>query len=195
MTEREEVYNVVVNDEGQYSIWSDDLNLEIPKGWRPVGKSGPKADCLSYIQDVWTDMRPLSLQKAMAEAERSSPPIDVTKNASMSAGPSLVERLTQGDHPVEAVVRTAKGIAAFKECIDRGYAHIRFTDTKGGTELKVSLERTLCDLTKGNFQDSTGTIRLAGKLTLDFVKVRCEADLDLRTLTGQGRLLSESCPG
>lgn len=192
MTEHEEVYNVVVNDEGQYSIWSDDLNIEIPKGWRSVGKSGPKADCLSYIQDVWTDMRPLSLQKAMAEAERSSPPIAVTKNASTPATPSLVERLTQGDHPVEAVVRTAKGIAAFKECIDRGYAHIRFTDTKGGTELKLGLEKTLCDLTKGNFQDSTGTIRLAGKLTLDYVKVRCEVDLDLRTLTGQGHLVREA---
>lgn len=60
-------YTVVINEEGQYSIWLADR--EVPKGWRAVGKTGPKADCLSYISEVWTDMRPLSLQKWMAEQE------------------------------------------------------------------------------------------------------------------------------
>ncbi len=55
------IYKVVVNHEEQYSIWP--LEKENPSGWRDIGKSGPKADCLSYIKEVWTDMRPLSLRK------------------------------------------------------------------------------------------------------------------------------------
>lgn len=62
-------YVVVVNHEEQYSIWPD--YKEIPNGWRAVGKSGPKAECLAYINEVWTDMRPLSLRKQMEEAARS----------------------------------------------------------------------------------------------------------------------------
>ncbi len=57
-------YRVVVNHEEQYSIWP--VDREIPPGWREVGKSGPKAECLAYIKEVWTDMRPLSLRKQMA---------------------------------------------------------------------------------------------------------------------------------
>lgn len=60
-----EVYKVVVNHEEQYSIWPADN--ENPPGWRDVGKSGPKADCLAYIDEVWTDMRPLSLRRLMAD--------------------------------------------------------------------------------------------------------------------------------
>ncbi|HEX2571973.1 MAG TPA: MbtH family protein [Polyangia bacterium] len=59
------VYRVVVNHEEQYSIWP--VYKEIPLGWRDVGKQGPKAECLSYIKEVWTDMRPLSLRKKMEE--------------------------------------------------------------------------------------------------------------------------------
>ena len=54
------VYKVVVNHEEQYSIWPADR--EIPVGWRDAGKSGTKQACLDYIQEVWTDMRPLSLR-------------------------------------------------------------------------------------------------------------------------------------
>ena len=58
-------YKVVVNHEEQYSIWPEDR--EIPLGWKDVGKSGPKDECLAYIKEVWTDMRPLSLRKKMEE--------------------------------------------------------------------------------------------------------------------------------
>ncbi len=57
------VYLVVINHEEQYSIWPD--YKEIPNGWKAVGKRGAKADCLNYIKDVWTDMRPLSLRRQM----------------------------------------------------------------------------------------------------------------------------------
>ncbi len=56
-------YRVVVNDEGQYSIW--DAGRPNPGGWRDAAKSGSKSECLAYIKEVWTDMRPLSLRDKM----------------------------------------------------------------------------------------------------------------------------------
>jgi MbtH protein len=58
------IYKVVVNHEEQYSIWPADR--EPPLGWKEVDKQGLKAECLAYIKDVWTDMRPLSLRQKMA---------------------------------------------------------------------------------------------------------------------------------
>jgi MbtH protein len=58
-------YKVVVNHEDQYSIWPADR--ENPLGWKDAGKSGFKPECLAYIKEVWTDMRPLSLRKHMEE--------------------------------------------------------------------------------------------------------------------------------
>jgi len=63
--EDQRTYKVVVNDEEQYSIWFADR--QPPLGWREGGKEGPKGECLAYIKEVWTDMRPLSLRKQMAE--------------------------------------------------------------------------------------------------------------------------------
>jgi MbtH protein len=61
-----QTYQVVVNDEEQYSIWPADRDL--PAGWRADGTEGTRADCLAHIGEVWTDMRPLSLRRRMAEA-------------------------------------------------------------------------------------------------------------------------------
>jgi len=58
------IYQVVINSEEQYSIWPD--GREIPAGWRTAGKQGPRQECLDYINEVWTDMRPLSLRRTMA---------------------------------------------------------------------------------------------------------------------------------
>lgn len=69
-TEDTTIYNVVVNHEEQYSIWPDYKPL--PLGWRAAGKTGPKQECLDYISQVWTDMRPLSLRKKMEEAAAGS---------------------------------------------------------------------------------------------------------------------------
>jgi MbtH protein len=59
-----ETYDVVVNDEEQYSIWRS--GREVPAGWRTVGVRGSTEDCLRYIDETWTDMRPLSVRRAMA---------------------------------------------------------------------------------------------------------------------------------
>ena len=60
------VYKVVVNHEEQYSIWP--ASQENPAGWRDAGKIGLKAECLAYVKEVWTDMRPLSLRRQMDKA-------------------------------------------------------------------------------------------------------------------------------
>jgi MbtH protein len=64
------IYKVVVNHEKQYSIWLADR--ENPLGWFDGGKSGTKTECLEYIKEVWTDMRPLSLRKKMDAQEHNT---------------------------------------------------------------------------------------------------------------------------
>jgi MbtH protein len=56
------LYKVVVNQEEQYSIWFADR--EVPPGWRALDKQGMKAECLAYIKEVWTDMRPRSVRES-----------------------------------------------------------------------------------------------------------------------------------
>lgn len=63
-------FKVVVNHEEQYSIWPD--YLELPKGWTEVGMRGKRAECLEYIDQHWTDMRPLSLRRHMDDPEAAS---------------------------------------------------------------------------------------------------------------------------
>ncbi|HEV2818645.1 MAG TPA: MbtH family protein [Allosphingosinicella sp.] len=63
------IYRAVVNDEEQYSIWPADR--ELPLGWKDAGKTGPKGEVLAWIEEVWTDMRPLSLRKKMEEMQRT----------------------------------------------------------------------------------------------------------------------------
>jgi MbtH protein len=55
-------YAVVVNHEEQYSIWP--AERELPLGWTATGKTGGKQQCLDHINEVWTDMRPLSVRRA-----------------------------------------------------------------------------------------------------------------------------------
>lgn len=59
-------YIVLINHEEQYSLWPH--GKAVPDGWRTVGKEGSKDDCVKYVDEVWTDMRPLSLRKKMDEA-------------------------------------------------------------------------------------------------------------------------------
>lgn len=61
-----QIYVVVVSHEEQYSIWPS--NRELPLGWKADGTSGTKAECLAYIESVWTDMRPAGLRKKLADA-------------------------------------------------------------------------------------------------------------------------------
>jgi MbtH protein len=65
-TQADVLYEVVTNDELQYSIWPADKAL--PLGWQAAGFKGVKQACLDHINTVWTDMRPLSLRQQMASS-------------------------------------------------------------------------------------------------------------------------------
>jgi MbtH protein len=62
------LYRVLVNCEGQYSLWPD--FLEVPAGWTVVGPSGGRKECLEWIETSWTDMRPKSLVEQMGAGSR-----------------------------------------------------------------------------------------------------------------------------
>lgn len=67
---REEQCSVVLNEEGQYSIWP--VGRHVPAGWHEVGKTGGLDECLSYIDEVWIDMRPRSLRESLAQSAKDS---------------------------------------------------------------------------------------------------------------------------
>jgi len=70
----EQDHLVVVNHEEQYSIWL--ASRAIPEGWRAVGDARSRADCLAYIDETWTDMRPLSLRKHMDAQQQQAQSAD-----------------------------------------------------------------------------------------------------------------------
>ncbi|MGW5722495.1 MbtH family protein [Amycolatopsis sp. NPDC003865] len=57
-------YQVLLNDEGQYSLWPADK--EVPAGWHPDGTRGTRQECMDHVDEVWTDMRPRSLRERMS---------------------------------------------------------------------------------------------------------------------------------
>ncbi len=188
------IYEVVMNHEEQYSIWPG-YKGDPPPGWKKVGKSGKKEECLDYIKDVWTDMKPLSLRKAMEEMEKRRPEMEeeARKREEVEKKPKdprddLVAFLSEGNHPVEVGLRPENTAKLFKEAIDRGYVHIKYTDTRGGTELGVRLDKETSDYSQADFEKGTGRAHLEGHLKLNYVNVRCIADIDIDTLTGHGHL-------
>lgn len=181
------IYKVVMNHEEQYSIWPD--YKEVPNGWKAAGKAGSKGECLAYIKEAWTDMRPLSLRKKMEEFAKNPPAPCAPPDPNAPRRQSLVDRLCEGDHRVEVGLRPEKTVKLFKEAVDRDYVHIRFTETLGGTELGFRLDRRASDFSAANFESATGTVHVEGNLTLDYVRVKCVADIDLSTLEGKGRLV------
>ncbi len=96
----------------------------------------------------------------------------------------LVRKLSANDTAV--IVRGI--VDELEAAIGRGYVLVKFTETRGGTELGFPLEEEYTNLASGDFDQGSGQIRLAGKLNLDGVDVRCVADVDLATLKGKGHL-------
>jgi hypothetical protein len=99
----------------------------------------------------------------------------------------LVERLTK-EQAVEASLRPEKKLEYWKAAIDRGYVHIKFTKTRGGTELGVRMDPAACDLSKADWVKGKGKVTIVGGLILNYVRVKCHATIDLATLDGTGRL-------
>ena len=179
------VYDVVINHEEQYSIWPS--RREIPAGWSAVGVSGSKAECLAHIETVWTDMRPLSLRKAMEEAARLPEP-DPLDEPDEPEVESLPIRLSRGPQRVELNLGESPTIDELLRQVETGYVHVRFTETRGGTNLAIPLEAGVAERIKAQAAAGAGTVPVAGGITLDYVPVRCVADIDLATFTGTGQL-------
>lgn len=68
-------YFVVKNHEEQYSIWPE--SKELPKGWQVVGDSATRRECLARIEELWTDMRPLSVRRHIEATAGGSEPIEI----------------------------------------------------------------------------------------------------------------------
>ena len=104
---------------------------------------------------------------------------------------TLVERLTAGRHPVELVVRPERTVEAFKKCLERGYVHVKFTNTQGGTELGVRVDPA-DPAFKGVDLNATGVqVTITGSLVLDYVPVKCFAIVNLSSMKGEGWLESQ----
>lgn len=176
------IYKVVINHEEQYSIWPE--HKENPLGWNDVGTVGPKAECLGFIKEVWTDMRPLSLRRKMAEMSRNPPPL-VQESAPQNEI-RLVDRLCSGKHPIELSLDPTPTLDSFREAVENGYVRFKFTEP--GTELGVRLDKPACDLGEADLTEGRGIARLVGNLSLDYTKVRCIVEIDLETLDGHGCL-------
>ena len=100
---------------------------------------------------------------------------------------ALVKQLSSGSHPV--ALSRYESAADLQKSIERGFVLVKFTGTRGGTELGFHVD-TQCQTTNANFGGSEGTVHLEGELSLNFHKVRCIADIDLKSLAGEGRLLT-----
>ncbi|KOX08925.1 hypothetical protein ADL05_27655 [Nocardiopsis sp. NRRL B-16309] len=104
----------------------------------------------------------------------------------------LVERLSVEGRKV-AVGGPSRSAEELERRITRlGYVFIEFPDSRGGTDLGVRVDQNRTDTSGADFAAGTGTVHVEGTLTLNFVEVRCVADIDLATLTGTGRLVART---
>jgi hypothetical protein len=101
----------------------------------------------------------------------------------------LVQRLSEGEHPVTVGGPQPSLEELQKRVTDMKYVFIKFTGTRGGTDLGVRVDSSATDLSHANFAQGSGTAHIEGTLTLNYVKIRCIADIDLSTLNGTGHLV------
>ena len=101
----------------------------------------------------------------------------------------LTQRLADGDHPVIVGGPHSSPEELRRRIEEIGYVLIKFTDTRGGTELGMALDRAATDIGNANFDEGSGALHIEGTLTLNDDPVRCIADLDLATMSGTGHLV------
>ena len=59
------LYQVVMNEEEQYSVWG--LQKNLPIGWLALGYVGSREECLDIIADIWKDVTPKSVRRGMCQ--------------------------------------------------------------------------------------------------------------------------------
>jgi hypothetical protein len=102
----------------------------------------------------------------------------------------LTERLTT-DQPVIIGGAEPTVEELHRRTGEMGYVLVKFTETRGGTELGFPLDRDATDLSAADFGEGIGTVHVEGSLILNDDPVRCIADIDLATLRGTGHLMLE----
>jgi hypothetical protein len=101
----------------------------------------------------------------------------------------LVERLSSGDHPV-AVGGPDPSLEELRRRLDDpGFVFVKFTGTRGGTDLGIPVDRARSDLSSADFDQGSGTVHIEGTLILNDDPVRVVADIDVSTLSGTGHLV------
>jgi hypothetical protein len=100
----------------------------------------------------------------------------------------LVPKLLQDDQKIEVSIRPDRTPEALLRCIQKGYVHLKFPDTQGGTDLYLPLDMSETTLNDADFEMGTGLVLLVGRLTLDYQQVKCRATIDLATMKGYGKL-------
>jgi hypothetical protein len=100
----------------------------------------------------------------------------------------LVNKLSARAQKIETNLRPENTPRALRHCVEQGYVNLKFCETQGGTYLYVPLDKTETDTSGADFEGQHGTVKLAGKLVLDYVAVRCVAQIDLATMQGEGQL-------
>lgn len=107
----------------------------------------------------------------------------------------LVRRLIEQEHNVEVSFRPRGDAESFENCLKRGYIHLLFPNTKGGTELGIQIDPARSNVTEADLKQQKGKLLLVGTLQLDFIEVRCSAEIDAATFKGKARLEEVNLPG
>lgn len=171
-------YVVVKNLEEQYSVWP--IFKDIPDGWYSCNFSGTKETCLSYIKEIWVDMRPLSLRKKMEQLSKTDQ--NTSEQHNIAKVPSLISILSDGkNHPI--IILSDNKDKVLNQ-IQQGYIHIKFTDTIGGSCLTLELDQSITDIECWD----NNIINLEGELILDYQHVKCIIEFNVLTLQGHGLL-------
>ncbi len=100
----------------------------------------------------------------------------------------LPQKLSVGRHKITYRPKRGDARGELKEAVERGYVHVLFEETHGGTELGFGLDGERSDLSEANWDSGEGSIHLEGTLKLDGVPVRCVAVLDIGSVRGEGHL-------
>ena len=179
-------YRVVINDDEQYSIWPE--QRENPLGWRDVGIAGAEAECLTWINDNWSDMRPAHVKRAAATMAAAAPAVEL----SLPVETSLVDRLCSELQRVR--LSRIENLRQLGQQVEHGYVIVGFQGMQGATELGFSLDPARTNVRDADFRAGTGVIQLVGSVVLDGHALEIDVTAMLPSLDGSARVVRREAP-
>ena len=100
----------------------------------------------------------------------------------------LVKQLSKGKHPIVFEPRTEDYNELKERLVEMKFVFVKFMDTMGETELGINVDDSLTSLEDANYTKGTGNIHVVGTCELNYHRVRCIADIDLKTKKGTAHL-------